>query len=234
MAYGLLIHNKWGKIVISDETVAIQKVREGVLEMSSVIAGGPSIDETYRFNFVPTRNALLFMQPGVGQYVTPPHGIGQLNGVATSAILSNWADDIPFFECAPAYDITRPKATWGLEIRAPNGDLRFHSGAELVAIDGHYFFDKSSVDTGYYSRGWDGEQSVGSNEWICPQHGGGLYRELISNYPASRRNIQFAWGIARIAGPKIAVGRILSTSITTSDSNAISHVVSNVSCFTAS
>lgn len=237
MAYGLIVRNGQGKIVIDDESIAIQKIRDGVLTHTGTIGAGPTTDASQVFSINRSnRNSMLFMQPKLGQYVTPPihRGISSTTGQPLWAILSNWTDDIPFFECAPAPDIIRPKAGWGLEIRAPNGDIRFHSGAELLAIDDHYVFDKRSVNTGYYDRGWYSEQVVGSNAWICPGWGGGSYQEYISNSPPSRRNIFVSWGVARLSGNRISIKPLVSRPNTFSDSSAYSHVITNMSCFTAS
>lgn len=236
MTYGLIIRNKNNNIVISDETVAIQQIREGVLKYSgNKISGPPSMSDSCIFILPSTisRNSILFFSPVAGQYVTAQVSRDS-GGLVTWAVLSNWTNDIPYFECAPATDITNlPKASWGLEIRAPNGDIRFHSGAPLVAMDDHYEVDMRSVGSGYYDRGWTREVTVGANAWVCPLAGGGRLNELISNYPPSRRHVTFKWATARLSGSRIGLMPLVSSPVTTSESTAISHAISNMSFFTA-
>lgn len=236
MAYGLIVRNSANKIVISDETVAIQQIRSGVLQHVANIGGSPGVDQSRIFELPgKTRNSLIFMQPKIGQYVSSPRRFTWSSGLPEWGILSNWADPIPYFECAPAYEISRPKPGWGLEIRAPDGSIRFHSGAELVSFDGHYSRqDLRSVTTGYYSKGWSHEVNVGNSAWLCPGgSGGGYWQELISNNPPSRRNVFFSWGIARLTATKVGIGRLINRPATTSNSNAIQHGILGMSFFTA-
>ena len=236
MAYGLVIRNKNNQIVLSDETVAIQQIRSGVMQHVGNIGSPPSMSDSRVFELPggKTRNSLIFMQPKAGQYVTSPRKFPWSGTFPEWGVLSNWTDPIPFFECAPAYEITRPKPGWGLEIRAPDGSLRFHSGAELVAFDGFYAReDLRSVDTGYYGKGWSHTVNVGNSAWICPRGGGGTFQELISNYPPSRRNVSISWAVARLTATQCGITRVVSRPATTSESNAISHVITGMSLLTA-
>lgn len=208
MAMGLLIKNKWGDTVIDDNFSSMQELRSGTMNPISYNQDWsyPYDHSTRCFHIRKNPNSLLFMQPKIGQYVSAPV---QMADYAASdgdfhRVYSNWADPIPFFEAVPGEAITgKTKPGWGLEIRDEQGRTRFHSGAELVAIDDYYSISGSSGDPGSPGATYR-EITVGANDWICPISPRGYSGFYRINGVTSGDMYLVISACARISGGKVA------------------------------
>lgn len=196
MAYGLLIRNGSNEVVIDSDFASLQKLRTGTLTnyYSMPSSAYPRSHTSRFFPYSPSSpNSLLFMKPAIGQTVTGPVALSDVGGNFSQ--VGVWSDDttpIPFMEIVAANRIVGiPKPGWGLEIRAADGSLLFHSGAELIAVDDFYTIpsrvpDDQNPGNPYMTK------TVGSAEWLCPRGAArGTYRV---NIGASSSQLHFFLG----------------------------------------
>lgn len=236
MPYGINIKNKWGNTVIDDSSASVQKLRSGTIQPISYNQDWrhPYGHTTRCFHIKRTPNSLLFMQPAIGQYVSAPM---QMQDYTASdgdnhRIYSNSTMPIPFFEALVSEEITGiPRQSWGLEIKDADGKIKFHSGAELVAIDDHYVLDGWS-GSGSNANNPYRELTVVSNDWICPMTPTGWAGFQRINGVTEGDMYHAVSAMARIAGGKVA-WRPLTYRRTKTGPGASSYSYAGISFFTA-